>query len=337
MADILDQNEIDALLDAVESGEVPAGQPGGGAAGSSSEGDSAEYPLYDFKRPERVSKEQMMALESINEVFARNFGASLSGYLRTIVDIRLIAVEQLTYLEFITSLPNPTCFNLLSAAPLEGEMVLEMNPSIIFPILDRLLGGGIRLPNVPERPLTEIELRLTATVTRRATDQLKLAWKGINEIDFKVTKTDSNPQLMQIIAPNEPVILASFEATVGKTSGTINLCIPYMVVEPMIYDLASQSWLGYSKRGARTEEPEVIAESLSKAPVEVISYLAETTITMNDLINLSPGDIIQTTKPCDSDILLCVEGNPKLRGAPGTFKDKKAMLVKSEANPKDDI
>src|SRR5204862_2027248 len=131
---------------------------------------------YDFKRPERVGKDQMRALQSLHEGFGRNFSAALSALLRSIVEVKLTSVDQLTYSEFVFSLENPTCFNLLRAEPLEGHIILDLNPSIIFPIIDRLLGGG-RAPsqNVPRRPLTEIELRLTSRIIDLAIAALKNA------------------------------------------------------------------------------------------------------------------------------------------------------------------
>ena len=158
MVDVLDQSEIDSLIAAVEAGGVEtSGGPPAEFEGSEAE---QEIVLYDFKRPERVSKDQMRALEAIHEGFARNFGASLSGFLRTIVEVRVATIEQLTYSEFIHSLPNPTCFNLLNAEPLEGQLCLEISPLIIYPIIDRLLGGSNAELFIPQRPLTAIEWRL---------------------------------------------------------------------------------------------------------------------------------------------------------------------------------
>jgi len=157
MADVLEQSEVDALLQAVETGGVETSPQ---AVTLRDPCGDREVRLYDFKRPERVSKEQMRALEAIHEAFARNFGASLSGFLRTIVEVRVATAEQLTYSEFINSLPNPTNFNLLTAEPIEGQLCLEVSPLIIYPIIDRLLGGGKDAGPISRRPLTEIELRL---------------------------------------------------------------------------------------------------------------------------------------------------------------------------------
>ena len=164
MSDVLDQSEIDALLASVAE-EVAAPQndsatTGGSSVAAYAGGDTSatqDVTPYDFKRPERVSKDHIRALGSIHDGFARNFGATLSGFLRTIIDVRVVGVEQLTYSEFIHSLPNPTCFVILQAPPLEGQMCLEVSPLIVYPIIDRLLGGSNSDMFIPQRPLTAIE------------------------------------------------------------------------------------------------------------------------------------------------------------------------------------
>ncbi len=146
--DVLSQAEVESLLSAMESGsageqrpELP-GTPQRRASPGAPARPREKVIAYDFKRPERVGKEQMRALQTLHEGFGRNFGAALSALLRSIVEVKLTSVDQLTYSEFVFSLENPTCFNLLRAAPLEGNLILDINPSILYPIIDRLLGGG---------------------------------------------------------------------------------------------------------------------------------------------------------------------------------------------------
>src|SRR6187549_3148485 len=157
MGDVLSQAEVEHLLSSMEGDDVPAG------------GDifrpREKVTIYDFKRPERVGKEQMRSLQTMHEGFGRNFGAALSALLRTMVEVKLTSVDQLTYSEFVFSLENPTCFNLISAQPLEGQLILDINLSLLFPIIDRLLGGGSDSATVVRRPLTEIELRLVGRIT----------------------------------------------------------------------------------------------------------------------------------------------------------------------------
>ncbi len=232
MADVLDQSEVDALLAAVETGGVETASDR--ALVSRPATPTRDVHAYDFKRPERVSKEQMRALEGIHESFGRSFGAFLSGFLRTIVEIRLATAEQLTYSEFIHSLPNPTNFNVLTAEPLEGQLCLEISPLIIYPIIDRLLGGSNSELFIPQRPLTLIEQRLVGRITDRALTVLTESWSELVDVKFKITEVESNPHLVQMVAPNEVVVVLGFEIKMAGRAGTMSLCIPFNVIEPAI-------------------------------------------------------------------------------------------------------
>src|SRR5262245_32170069 len=212
--EVLSQAEVESLLSAMESHTAKAS----GAAPGLSAGVGARPPLrprekvtpYDFKRPERVGKEQMRALQSLHEGFSRNFGAALSAMLRMIVEVKLTSVDQLTYSEFVFSLENPTCFNLLRAEPLEGNLILDINPSILFPIIDRLLGGGKEGTPPSRRPLTEIELRLVSRISTIFLREMKKSWQNVVDLELSVERVESNPQLVQIVPPNEVVVLVSF-------------------------------------------------------------------------------------------------------------------------------
>ncbi len=327
MADVLDQSEVDALLAAVEAGGVETTVDKTGKSARATK----EVQAYDFKRPERVSKEQMRALEGIHEPFSRNFGASLSGFLRTIVEVRVATAEQLTYSEFIHSLPNPTNFNLLTAEPLEGQMCLEISPLIIYPIIDRLLGGSKTELYVPQRALTLIEQRLVTRITSRALTTLTEAWAELVEVNFKITEVESNPHLVQIVAPNEVVVVLGFEIKMSGRAGTMSLCIPFNVIEPVMAKLLSQGWLAYQRRAAAEDKSEEIARALGATYVNVVAYLAETTMTVSELLILQPGDIIQTTKPADGEIVLQVKGENKLAGKIGRHKDNLAVKITRRA------
>ena len=333
MGNVLDQSEVDALLAAVDEGEVtPAALERAVARDTTS-----TVSLYDWKRPERVSKDQMRSLENFHEVFARNMGASLSAFLRTIIDVKLASVEQLTYSEFIMSLPNPTCFNLLSAKPLEGQMILEINPSIIFPIIDRLLGGGKESSPAPDRPLTEIELRIVEKIIHRALEELKKIWARIKQIDFALEEMESNPRLRQIVPPNEVVVLVSFEITMGEATGSMNLCIPFMVVEPIMSAFAIQNLFAVSRSHHEAANVAFIREGLGDSRLEGVAYLAEISLTPRDVLDLKPGDLLSTAKPADATLLLMVQGRPKFRGLPVMSHGKRALRVVTAAGTHDHI
>lgn len=325
MSDVLDQSEVDALLAAVDTGSVQQDAPPQvfGSHGTA----QLDVQVYDFKRPERVSKDQMRALEALHEGFGRNFGAALSGYLRTIIEVSVANIEQLTYSEFIHSLPNPTCFNLLRAEQLDGQLCLEISPLIIYPIIDRLLGGSNADLFIPQRPLTQIEQRLVQRITDRATHHLSEAWSNLTPATFKVDDFESNPQLVQIVPPNETVVVIGFELKMGNRAGTMSLCIPYNVIEPIIGTLAAQNWFSYQKKNGQDDSSRKLTRNVNNAPVEIRTFLAQTTIKLSDLMALQVGDLITTEKRADRDVLVQVEGKNKFLGQLGQFRDKRAIRI----------
>ena len=323
--DVLRQEEVESLLSAMDTGGGvgAAGRPHGAGPTRSRE----KITPYDFKRPERVGKEQMRALQTMHEGFGRNFGAALSALLRGLGEVKLTSVDQLTYGEFIFSLENPTCFNLLKAEPLEGNLILDINPSILYPIIDRLLGGGREGGQMSRRPLTDIELRLVSRITSLFLDELRRAWENVIDLKLEVLRVESNPQLVQIVPPNEVVVLISFELTIGDVRGMMNLCIPFNAIERIGDKLSANTWVSYGQHGATSETIAEITNSLQGSLVEVVVQLASTKINTADLIGLHVGDIITTEKDIHSPLLVSVEGVPKFRAGPGAYKGRKAIKV----------
>lgn len=325
MADVLDQSEVDALLAAVDTGQVQQEQAPQ-VFGSRGTG-KVDVQIYDFKRPERVSKDQMRALEALHEGFGRNLGAALSGYLRTIIEVSVAHIEQLTYSEFIHSLPNPTCFNLLKAEQLDGQLCLEISPLIIYPIIDRLLGGSNADLFIPQRPLTQIEQRLVQRITDRATQHLSEAWSNLTPMTFSVCDFESNPQLVQIVPPNETVVVIGFELKMGNRAGTMSLCIPYNAIEPIMGTLAAQNWFSYQRKGGQEDHVRRLTKNVNNAPVEMRAFLAQTSIKLDELMALQMGDVITTEKECSRDVLIQVEGKNKFLGQIGQFRGSKAIRI----------
>jgi flagellar motor switch protein FliM len=338
MPEVLNQSEIDALLAAVDTGEVEA-KPEKVEIFSRTRKDLAtvEVRPYDFKRPERVSKDQMRALQTLHEGFARNFGAALSGFLRTIVEVKVANCEQMTYGEFISGLPNPTSFNLIDAKPLEGQICLELSPLIIYPIIDRLLGGNSQDLFIPQRPLTAIETRLISKVTDRGLAALSESWASIKQIAFNITTTESNPQLVQIVPPNEVVVVIGFELKMGNRAGTMNLCYPFNVIEPIMEDLAAQSWFSSAKLAGSDAVRKRIGRTLSRAGLTVTALLAETTITLSDLKHMSVGDLIMTDKCVSDPLVVCIEGEKKHLALMGQLRGQRALRILRAITPSDRV
>lgn len=330
----LEQSEIDALLAAANTeGIADSGEPVTIFSRRFRDPGSTEVKSYDFKRPERVSKDQMRSLHTLHESFARNFGASLSGFLRTIVEVKVATCEQMTYSEFISGLPNPTSFNLIDADGLEGQICLEISPLIIYPIIDRLLGGNTKDLFIPHRPMTLIETRLIGNVIRRGLAALSEAWSGVKKLEFTVSATESNPQLVQIVPPNEVVIVVGFELKMNNRAGTMNLCIPYNVIEPIMDDLSNQSWFSAAKNQRSSELERQIAAQLGEAALGVTGLLATTTITLSDLLNMSPGDILVTEKPATEPVTVMVEGEPKFVAEIGKYRQSRALRIIGPSTP----
>jgi flagellar motor switch protein FliM len=247
--------------------------------------------------------------------------------LRSMVEVKLTSVDQLTYSEFVFSLENPTCFNLLKADPLEGHLILDLNPAILYPIIDRLLGGGREAGFLSRRPLTEIELRIVSRITTLFLGELHHAWENVLELQLEVVRVESNPQLAQIVPPNEVVVVISFEVAMGDIRGMVNLCIPYNAIERISGKLSANSWVSYGRRAATPESIELIGRTLRGSLVGLAVRLASTQITTGELIGLRVGDVITTQKDVNSPLLVMVEGVPKFRAGVGAFRGHKAIRV----------
>ena len=338
MADVLDQNEVDALLAAVEEGAIDT-QPESQTIFTRHRRDleRLEVKTYDFKRPERVSKDQMRALQNLHDAFARNLGASLSGFLRTIVEVKVATCEQMTYSEFIAGLPNPTSFNLVSSTSLEGQMCMEVSPLIIYPIIDRLLGSSSHDLFIPQRAMTLIEAKLISNITKRAMECLSEAWGAIKTLEFVIEASESNPQLVQIVPPNEVVIVIGFELKLTNRAGTMNLCIPYNVIEPLMEILASQSWFANARGKEEDQYSSRIGSSIGRSTLSVEGVLGETVLTLNDLMGLAVGDLLTLDRRADQPVLVSVEGKKKFFAAVGQYRGKRALSIVRAVTPKDRV
>jgi len=328
LADILSQDEIDALLDVVEdegdeafdSAEESSSEGGGDEAFS-----QRQITLYDFKRPNRVSKEQLRAFRGIHDKLARSLASQISAIMRSIVEIQLHSVDQMTYGEFLMSLPNPTSFNVFSMKPLEGSMVLEINPSIAFPMLDRLLGGKGE-PFETSREFSDIELSLFETILRVMMGTLKESWGPVSEIYPSVESKESSPNVVQIVAQNEIVVMVVMEIIIGHSSGMMNLCYPVIALEPLLPKLASRDLMlnETSSKKSRNKELKVL---LGGANVTVESFLGETELSMREILELSQGEIIRLSSSADDTVTVSVDGKNRFRGNIGLRRFRKSVKV----------
>ncbi len=317
MAKILSQEEVDALL---KSHTKPAGKAASGGGGdrvaAPPQAKKAQVQrkvtLYNFRRPDRVSREQMRSLHFMHDRFARNFSSSLSAYLRTITEVNLVSVEQLSYQEFLLSVPDPTCFNAISIKPLEGALALEVNPTLVFPIIDKMLGGpGEPLKNL--RTMTDIEQSIFDGILKLLLEDMRESWRGIVDLDFRIQARETSPQLIQIVAPNEVVLLVVFEVKMGPVSGMINLAIPSIILEPISSKFDQEMFTGY-KKSSTFEEARLLMTSLKRCGMEAAAEIRGTNLTMEEVLQLKVGDLIPLTKRFDAELDLCVDGIPRFVG-----------------------
>lgn len=319
MVDVLSQNEIDALLAALSSGEMDAEE-------LKKEETQKKIRSYDFKRAVRFSKDHIRSLTRIHENFARFLTTYFSAQLRTFVQINVVQVEQLPYDEFIRSIPKMTILNIFEAEPLEGRMVLEVHPNVAFAMLDRLLGG---LGAAPSKigTLTEIETIIMERIFSRAFESLQEAWRTIVDINPRMEGLETNPQFMQIVSPNETIALISLSTKIGDTSGMINLCIPHVVIEPIMPKLSVHHWFVSQKKSRAPEEVEALRNRVNKAKLPVIAELGESQITVREFLGLSVGDVISLNKPVQDGLQIRIGDKLKYIGSPGTVRDRIAVQI----------
>ena len=321
MADILSQEEIDALLDVVEDE---------GDDVLESDSDDGLLPqrqvtLYDFKRPNRVSKEQLRAFRGVHDKMARSLASQISSIMRSIVEIQLHSVDQMTYGEFLMSLPNPTSFNVFSVKPLEGSGVIEINPSIAFPMLDRLLGGKGE-PFDANREFSDIELSLFETILRVMMSTLKEAWGPVMEIYPTVESKESSPNVVQIVAQNEIVVMVVMEMIIGHSSGMMNICYPVISLEPILPKLASRDLMlnETSSKKSRNTELQVL---LGGAQVSVEANLGGAELTLRDVLELKEGDVLRLSAAADDIVTVCVDGKDRFKGEIGLKRFRKSIQI----------
>lgn len=262
----------------------------------------------------------------IHENFARFLTTYFSAQLRTFVQINVVQVEQLPYDEFIRSIPKMTILNIFEAEPLKGRMVLEVNPNVAFAMLDRMLGGAGAAPS-KINSLTEIETTVMERIFSRAFESLQEAWKSVLDIRPRLEALETNPQFMQIVSPNETIALISLSTKIGDTTGMINLCIPHVVIEPIMPKLSVHHWFVSEKKTREPIEIEKLRQRVSKAKLPIAVELGTSQISVQELMQLSIGDVIALNKPVDSGLTIRVGDRMKYIGTPGVVKDRVAVQI----------
>ncbi len=317
--EILSQNEIDSLLSAISSGEMDAEE-------LKKEDEKQKVSVYDFKRALRFSKDQIRGIARIHDNFARLLTTFFSGKLRTYVNISVASVDQVPYEEFIRSIPKTTILNVYSVEPLEGRLLMEVNPNIAYSMLDRILGGK-GTSEVQIDSLTEIETLIMTQLFEQSVVNLKEAWATMIDIDPILEEFENNPQFLQMVSPNETVVVVSFNTQIGEVSGMINICIPHIILEPIIPKLSVHYWM---ETGTKTRDPETyqqLQNHVREIYVETKAILGKTNITVEQLLGLKENDVILLNQSIDTPLEMVVNQQPKMLVQPGKTKNNIAVQV----------
>jgi flagellar motor switch protein FliM len=282
---------------------------------------------YDFRRPDRIAKDQLRAIHMLHENFARSLASSLSAYLRAYVMVNLVSVEQLSYQEFSQCLTTPTCLVSLGMRPFEGNAVLELNPSLVFPILEMLLGGTGNAAVKLNREITEIEQNILDGLFRLILHDLKMAWHGVTNIDFSIEAHETEPQMLQVLAPNEAIVAISIEVRIGESSGLLNIGMPSINIK-MLRQKFDQQWSIRKTESTETEQQRIF-RLIRPAQLHIDARLDGPTLSLEDMMQLECGDILTLDYPVDRPLELKINNHLKYRGHIMTSGRKKAFSIET--------
>jgi flagellar motor switch protein FliM len=320
MAEVLSQDEIDQLLSAISAGEISTEEV-------HAPKDQRKIKIYDFKRPDKFSKDQIRTVSIMHETFARLTTTSLSAQLRSLVHVHVASVDQLTYEEFIRSIPNPTTLAVVDMDPLKGSAILEIDPAITFSIIDRLFGGqgeGAKF----SRELTDIEQSVMEGIIVRVLGNLRESWSTVIDLRPRLGGIETNPQFAGIVPPSEMVVLVTLETKVGEVEGMMNLCIPYLTIEPIISKLSGQYWYSSARRGTTAENLNILRDRLTTVSVVLTAEVGNMEVPVRDVLALRAGDIIRLDSVRVNDpMVLKVGDRRKFLCRPGVLGNKVAVQI----------
>jgi len=319
VSEVLSQNEIDALLSALNSGEIDVQE-------IKEEKEERKVRDYNFKIPNKFAKDHTRTLQIMHENFSRLLQTYLSGYLRALVQIEVISVDQLTYNEFTNSMPNPSVLGIVEFAPLTGSIIVEMTPTISFAMIERILGGaGHAFERV--RGFTEIELSLLEKIIGQIINFFKDPWKNVIELRPRLKKIETNPQFAQILSPNETVALITLNTKIGNIEGMIHICIPHLVIEPVIPKLSTKFWFSGITKEITGSDLKIIEKKIQSTLLPIRVVLGDSEITVRDFLELGAGDVIQLNTSVNDDLKIYVGNLKKFSGKPGLKKNKVSVKI----------
>jgi len=319
VGDILSQNEIDRLLQQLNTGELDVKE-------FSMENTEKKIRNHDFRRPSKFAKDHLRTIQIINENYARLLTNFFSGYLRTLVQVDVQTVQAMQYSEFTNSIANPAVLGIINFNPMPGSIILEMNPSIAYSLIDRILGGrGFTMDKM--RGFTEIELAILMRLISQMLGLMRDPWENVTEIRPSLDRIETNAQFAQLMSPNEMVVLVTFTARIGEVEGLLNLCIPHMTVEPVMGKLSTKLWFSLIEHGSTEESKGAIEQKIEESKIPVSAILGRTTILVHDFLMLQTGDVLSLNTPVDGNVEVIVGDMLKFYGKPGARNKRMAVNI----------
>ncbi|MDR2442836.1 MAG: flagellar motor switch protein FliM [Deltaproteobacteria bacterium] len=325
MAKILTQDEVDALLKGMGGGEVetetddPVGDSG--------------ITSYDLTNQDRIIRGRMPTLEIINDRFARFFRQTMSTALRKVIDISAFSIDMIKFGEFMRALPVPTSLHIFKAEPLRGHAIIVIETKLVFNLVDSFFGGSGRgYIKVEGRDFTPIESRLIVKVIKMALADLERAWNPVHPLTLSYVRGETNPQFASVVAPTEVVLVVKFEVELEQSVGTLIICLPYSTIEP----IRSKLYAGFQSDQLEVDTAWItrFIGRVREAEVNLKVELGRTTVTAEELLRLSEGDVIMLNHDVKEPLEVCVEGVPKFKVFIGASRGQKAVRIESDIPPR---
>lgn len=320
MSEVLSQNEIDNLLQALSSGELDVEEM--------KDNGEKQIKNYDFARPSKFSKEHLRTLEIVFEHYGRLISTNLPVYLRKNIQVEVMNSEAVTYSEFSNALSNPVVLGIVNFSQLKGSVILEIASNLAYAMVDRMLGGSGE-PLAKIRDFSEIELLIIERIMGVCVDLLREPWENVVDLHPRLERIETNSQFAQIISPSEMIAIVTINVKIGDVEGLMNICLPYLTLEPVMDKLNTKYWYSTMQEKDEQRYTEAIETLISKAPIPVKAVLGNSTISVNDFVNLQVGDIVRLDTKVDQELDVYVGNIRKFTALPGASGDDYAVRVMS--------
>ncbi|GBD04890.1 Flagellar motor switch protein FliM [bacterium HR20] len=316
MPEFLTQEEIDSLLQAAQQEALGVDQRM-----------RQDVVSYDFRRPNRISKNQLRSIQNLHETFAETLSYYFVSKLQTVATVNVTSVDQLFYSEYILSVTNPNCLYVFDIEGADGAGVLEISPPLALTLIERLLGGTAEQPRKP-RSITPIEQAVLRGVVEHILADLSGAWRSVTDCTFRYNRFESEPDFVQIAPASEIVLVVSFDVSVGLNAFVMNICYPTFALEEVIARLNTETLANrYVGRRREQESAPILQQHLSVIELPLVAELGRATITVRELLELDVGDVLKLDTPITGELVVSLDGKPRFAARPGKVEDKKAIRI----------